>query len=53
MCIYKYVAMGKEISSGQFKGLFKYRIGDYHVIYAKTRRGILILRIAHRSKTYK
>jgi len=39
--------------SGQFKGLFRYRIGDYRVIYTKTRNGILILRIAHRSNIYK
>jgi len=38
---------------GQFKGLFKYRIGDYRVIYTKTRNGILVLRIAHRSKIYR
>jgi len=39
--------------SGQFKGLFRYRIGDYRVIYTKTRNGILVLRIAHRSKIYR
>ena len=39
--------------SGQFEGLFMYRIGDYRVIYTKTRKGIIVLRIAHRSKAYK
>jgi mRNA interferase RelE/StbE len=39
--------------TGQFKGLFKYRIGDYRIIYTKIRDGVLILRIAHRSKVYK
>lgn len=39
--------------SGQFKGLFKYRIGDYRIIYAKTKAGILVLRIGHRSKVYR
>ncbi|MCD6299378.1 MAG: type II toxin-antitoxin system RelE/ParE family toxin [Thermoplasmata archaeon] len=39
--------------SGQFKGLFRHRIGDYRVIYTKTRNGILVLRIAHRSNIYK
>lgn len=38
---------------GQFKGLFKYRIGNYRVIYIKTRAGVLVLRIGHRSKVYK
>ena len=33
---------------GEFRGLFRYRIGDYRVIYTKIPDGILILRIAHR-----
>jgi len=37
---------------GQFKGLYKYRIGDYRVVYTKIKDGVLILRIAHRSKAY-
>ncbi len=39
--------------SGQFKDLFKYRVGDYRIIYAKTITRVLILRIGHRSKIYK
>ena len=39
--------------TGQFKGLFKFRIGDYRIIYTKTKEGVLILRIAHRSGVYK
>ena len=39
--------------SGQFKGLFKYRTGDYRVIYARTGAGVLVLRIGHRSRVYK
>ena len=38
---------------GQFKGLFKYRVGDYRAIYTKTKKGCLILRIGHRSKVYR
>ncbi len=38
---------------GQFKGLFKYRIGDHRIIYTKIKEGVLILRIGHRSKVYK
>ena len=37
---------------GQYQGLFKYRIGDYRVIYAKTTDGVLVLRIRHRGKDY-
>jgi len=38
---------------GEFEGLFKLRTGDYRVIYAKTEKGVLILKIAHRKKAYK
>jgi mRNA interferase RelE/StbE len=37
----------------QFKGLFRYRVGDHRVIYTKTKNGVLILRVAHRKKVYK
>ena len=37
---------------GKFKGLFKYRIGSYRVIFARTGEDILILRIGHRKKVY-
>ena len=37
---------------GDFAGLFKLRIGDYRVIYAKTKEGVLILRIGHRKNVY-
>lgn len=42
-----------EPLKGEFQGLFKYRIGDYRVICAKTAEGILILRIAHRKEVYR
>ena len=38
---------------GEFAGLFKLRVGDYRVIYSKTQKGVLILRIKHRKKVYK
>lgn len=37
---------------GQFKGLFKYRVGEYRVIYTLIEDGIIVLRIAHRSRAY-
>jgi len=37
---------------GQYRGLFKYRVGDYRVIYVKTIEGVLVLRIRHRGKAY-
>ncbi len=39
---------GGEALSGPFAGLFKLRVGDYRVIYARTENGYLILRVAHR-----
>lgn len=42
-----------EPLKAEFQGLFKYRIGDYRVIYTKTAEGILILRIAHRKEAYR
>lgn len=42
-----------EALTGQFKGLFKLRIGDYRVVYSKIGDGVVILRIGHRSKVYR
>jgi len=38
---------------GQFKGLLKYRIGDFRVVYTKTSSEVLILRIGQRKNVYK
>ena len=47
------ISMGKPLK-GMFKGLFRYRYGDYRIIYALDRKGknILILRIGHRKDIY-
>jgi mRNA interferase RelE/StbE len=42
-----------EALTGQFKGLFKLRIGDYRVVYSKKQDGVLVLRIRNRSKVYR
>ena len=42
-----------EPLGGEFRGLFKYRIGDYQVIYAKVPEGILVVRIRHRRESYR
>ena len=39
--------------SGTFQGLYRYRIGDYRIIYTKTVEGILVLRIGHRRDVYR
>ena len=39
--------------TGEFRGLWKLRVGDYRVIYARTDDGVLILRIAHRKDVYR
>ncbi|MBI4655653.1 MAG: type II toxin-antitoxin system RelE/ParE family toxin [Elusimicrobia bacterium] len=38
--------------TGEFKGLYRFRIGNYRVIYAQIPQGILILRISHRKEAY-
>lgn len=38
--------------SGDFKGLYRFRTGNYRVIYARIPQGVLILRIAHRKDAY-
>ena len=42
-----------EALLGQFKGLFKLRVGNYRVVYSKVQEGVLIVRISHRSKVYR
>ncbi len=42
-----------EPLKGEFRGLFKYRVGDYRAIYAKIPDGVLILRIGHRREIYR
>ncbi|TET90275.1 MAG: type II toxin-antitoxin system RelE/ParE family toxin [Methanomassiliicoccales archaeon] len=37
---------------GEYRGLYKLRVGDYRVIYCRTKEGVLILRIRHRGKAY-
>ena len=46
--------LGKALT-GQFKGLWRYRIGDFRVIYRIAESEILILvaRIGHRKSIYK
>ncbi len=41
------------ILSGAFKGLRKFRIGDYRVIYTIIDDTALILRISHRQNAYR
>ena len=42
-----------EPLAGEFAGLFRLRVGDYRVIYARTETGYLVLRIGHRSEVYR
>jgi len=41
-----------EALTGQFRGLYKYRIGNWRVIYSIHSDSVLILRIRHRSVVY-
>lgn len=38
---------------GEFRGLFKFRVGDYRVIFARVQEGVLVLRIGHRKDIYR
>jgi mRNA interferase RelE/StbE len=42
-----------EALSGEFAGLFKLRVGEFRVIYARTDDGYLVLRIGHRREVYR
>lgn len=41
------------VLKGQFKGLRRYRLGDYRVIYAILGKDVIILKIGHRRDVYK
>jgi len=41
-----------EALSGEYKGLFKFRVGDYRIMYAKKPDGVLVVRIRHRKHAY-
>ena len=44
---------GGEPLAGEFAGLYRLRVGDYRVIYARTSTGYLVLRIGHRGTVYR
>ncbi len=46
-------ARGGSPLSGEFAGLWRLRVGDYRVIYARHAAGFLVLRIAHRREVYR
>ena len=41
-----------EALKGEYKGQFKLLVGDCRVIYARTGKGLLVLRISHRGGAY-
>lgn len=43
---------GKQLG-GEFSGLYRYRIGEYRIIYSIFKDCILILRVGHRKDVYK
>jgi mRNA interferase RelE/StbE len=43
----------QESLKGEFKGLRKYRIGNYRIIFAIIEKKVLILRIADRKEVYR
>lgn len=51
----KYESLDHKPLSGEFKGLFRLRVGDYRVIYSvdSSSRRINILLVGHRRDIYK
>jgi mRNA-degrading endonuclease RelE of RelBE toxin-antitoxin system len=44
---------GAKALTGSFQGMHRIRIGDYRAIHVRTKRGFLVLRIAHRKEAYR
>jgi mRNA interferase RelE/StbE len=42
-----------ESLTGPFRGLRKFRVGEYRVIYSEEKDRVLVLRIGHRSTVYR
>jgi len=42
-----------EPLAGEFAGLFRIRVGDDRVIYARMAGGFLVLRVGHRGEVYR
>jgi mRNA-degrading endonuclease RelE of RelBE toxin-antitoxin system len=42
-----------EYPKGKFKGLLKLKIGNFRIIYTRTNKGVLVLRIGHRKHVYR
>ena len=41
-----------EQLKGKFAGLSRLRVGDYRVVYTRTKDGVLVLIVAHRKDVY-
>jgi len=39
--------------AGPFEGLYKFRVGDYRVIYSLSADIVLVVRVAHRREVYR
>ena len=44
--------LGKSLK-GDFRGCYRYRFGDYRVIYTILKQEIIVLRIGHRKEIYR
>lgn len=42
-----------EPLAGEFAGMYRLRVGEHRVIYARTDEGYLVLRIGHRREVYR
>ena len=42
-----------EPLAGEFAGMYRLRVGEYRVVYARTDEGYLVLRNGHRREVYR
>ena len=42
-----------KLLTGEFKGLYRLRVGNYRAIYSVREDDVLVLRIAHRRDSYR
>jgi mRNA interferase RelE/StbE len=45
--------IGKKEKLKGYKNIFRFRVGDYRLVYRKTRRELYIVLIGHRRDVYK
>ncbi len=53
LCNFNNETKNVKMLKGEFKGLFRLRIGDYRIIFKTQNESIIIIAILHRKDVYK